>query len=1123
MKKKGMNAFLHSGGVQKLLLTMKLTFMMMMFGLLQVSATVYSQATKFSFKAENKRVIEVLKEIEENSNFRFFYQNEQVDVERRVTVKANNSTVEEILDDVFKGQGIGYKVMEDFLILLSPEKQSLELFGNRATGNLQQKLVTGKVTDMAGMALPGVTVVVKGTTQGTVTNADGEYTLTNLPANVTLQFSFVGMKTQEIIVGSQTNINVTLEEEAIGIEEVVAIGYGTMKRQAVTGAVAKANLDPYKNVPVNNIMESLKGSVPGLSVDGISKAGQVAGINIRGQNSTAASNSPLIVLDGTIFSGSLGDIPTEDIENLTVLKDASAAAVYGSRSANGVILIETKKGSGINGKPKFEVKMSYGISDELKQLQVYDAEGYLQRLLDSRIANGLEADPAKIPIYLQPEEQKNYEATPDHKPTLENPYDLINQLGNTYNTTISVSNKTEKSSYYISTSLIKQRGVIINDEYKHISGRVNIDNDLTDWFSLGIKSYYSLRDYSGSSPDVGSERNTTFFSPWASVYNEDGSYKQFPQTTTSFNSPFWYIASEDIELYNNLNGIITGVVRIPWIKGLTYNVTYSNSLYWKENNTFFDENTVDGKGKNGIGKRIYNRTYNMLLDNMIKYNNTFSDKHNVDMTLLYSREHSAWESLTGYAEGFDNTVLRSYKLENGKTQTVDTGGGETYGIGLMARGTYTYNFKYSITGTVRRDGYSAFSKNKKWGVFPSVGVNWNISREGFMQNLKNLNNLTVRASYGTNGNQSISAYSTLAKMGTDKYIFYGDPSYTVTQYISTLANDDLGWESTTGLNFGTDFTFFKGRLSGAVDIYKTKTNDLMFSLALPTTSGKSSITSNIGEIQNKGIEINLHSVNIQKENFRWSSDFAFSLNRNKVVTIFGDDNNGDGKEDDLISSGYFIGKSLGTIYDYKVIGMWQQEEKDNGTIMQGLRPGDYKLEDVSNDGAITSEKDRQFLGNKKENFRWSWTNIIDYKDFSFMMYFYSIWGGNGWYLSDSNTPYFDGYGGRGDINHPVYDYWTPANTDAMFPRLDYNSNAAYKGRKYIDRSFIKLQKVSLTYNLTRYVKEHGINGLSLSCSVDNLFTYAPHWVGLDPETNSGLTASSIPSIRTYLLTLSVNF
>jgi TonB-linked SusC/RagA family outer membrane protein len=466
--------------------------------------------------------------------------------------------------------------------------------------------------------------------------------------------------------------------------------------------------------------------------------------------------------------------------------------------------------------------------------------------------------------------------------------------------------------------------------------------------------------------------------------------------------------------------------------------------------------------------------------------------------------------------------LGTYRLEDGKTQSVETGGSASESVGLMARGTYTYNNRYSITGTIRRDGYSAFSKNKKYGTFPSVGVNWNISNEGFMTDISFLDNLAVRATYGSNGNQSISQYQTLAKIATDKYLYAGSSNYAVTQYISSLATDDLGWESTTGLNLGIDFGFLKGRIGGSIDMYQTHTNDLLFSLTLPKASGMSSITSNVGEIQNRGIEISLNTLNIDREDFKWSSNFAFSLNRNKVVSILGDDNDGDGKEDDLISSGYFIGEPLSVIYDYKVLGMYQQANVDNGDIMQGWRPGEYILEDVDGSGTITSDKDRQILGNQKENFRWSFTNTFRYKGFSLMVYLYSIWGGNGWYLSNSNYPN-NGYAARGDLNHPVYDYWTPRNTGAFYQRPDYGRTGAVAGHKLIDRSFIKLQKISLTYDIGQWIKPWGINDLIVGVNADNLFTFAPQWIGLDPETNQGIVDVAIPSIRTYNFSISINF
>ena len=1056
---------------------------------------------------------------EDQTEFYFLFNEKLINTNCEVSINVKNKKIDEILNEILKGTDVVYTI-SDRKIILAPSYLS--------ESELQQKSISGTITDQAGMPLPGVTVLVKGTMNGTVTNADGEYSITDISVGETLQFSFVGMKTQEVVIASQQTIDIVMEPDAIGIEEVVAIGYGTMTRQAVTGAVAVAELEKYREVPVNNILETVKGTIPGLSVGATNTAGAVAGLQVRGQNSTGAGNAPLIVVDGAIYHGSLGDIASDDIENFTVLKDASAAAVYGARSANGVILIETKKGKGINGKAKFDVKASYGITRELEPLEVYDAEGYIQRVLDIRRDRGIEADPSKVDTYLEFIEKENYLATPDHKPTLTDPYGLIRQNGYNRKANISVSNSTEKSNYYISTSLIDQKGVVLNDKYKNLSTRVNISSDLTDWFNLGINSMYSIRDYSGSSPSI---YRSTHFSPYATVYNEpgdpEGTYKLFPQSTGSFNSPFWDIATSDLDLQNNLNGVVTGIIKLPWIKGLSYNVTLSNSLRWSERDYFNDQYTLNGKYTNGQGSRAYSRTYNQLLDNIVKYKTVIAEKHKLDLTLLYSREKSEWKSMSSYAEDFDNTTLLDYSLSDGKIQKVGSAGGESASIGEMARATYTYFDKYTLTGTLRRDGFSAFSKNRKWGIFSSVGLNWVISNENFIENSAIIDYLALRASYGSNGNQSISPYSTLAKVETGKTIFYGDPSYTITQYIATFANNDLGWEKTTGLNMGLDFKFLGDRISGSLDVYKTNTTDQLFSLSLPKISGKSSILSNIGEIQNKGFELELHSANLQREDFEWSSDFSFSLNRNKVVTIYGEDNDGDGIEDDLVSSGYFIGRSLGTIYHYKINGMWQQEDVDNGTIMDGMRPGDYKLEDVPDengevDGKITSDKDRQFLGVSAPNFRWSLTNNLRYKDLTFMVYLYSIWGGDGYYMG-ANTPYFDGYAQNEAINHPVYDYWTPENTGAEFPRPNYKSNTPYQATRYFDRSFIKLQKIALSYNLTKLVKPIGINGMNATLSADNLFTYAPHWIGLDPETGQGLTDTSRPSMRTYLLSFSFNF
>ena len=1070
----------------------------------------HSQNARVTINQRNVRLVTVLDEIEKQTDYLFLYEGNQINMSEKVSVNVKNMPVNQLLNKLFSDSQVHYAMEGTHIVLLSKNYETPSDMVPQ-----QQITVTGTVTDKGG-PLPGANVLVKGTTIGASTGVDGRYSITVPSENAVLQFTYIGYNLQEVIVGTQKTIDINLIEDTRLIEEVVIVGYGSIKREAVTGAVARANLDVYKDVPSNNILDRIKGSVAGLNISGTNRSGAIGDLLIRGQNSPTAGNAPLIVVDGVIFAGSLADVSTYDIENLTVLKDASAAAVYGSRSANGVILIETKRGQGINGKPVFNLDLNYGFSNQMEPLKVYDADGYLKRLLEIREMNGLEADPSRIEVYLGPIEREQYLATPDHKPTIQDPYSLLRQAGYNRNINFSVANRMEKTRYYIATSVIDQRGVEVNDQFKQLAVRINIDSDITHWLNIGIKSFYSYRDISGTPPPDAKSQ----MSPWANLYNPDGTYTRLIQSLTAIINPYWLMATDDVKQRNTLNGIVTATVKAPWVKGLTYTTTLSNTLRWENDNQFWNKYTTTGESRNGYGYR-YARNYNNLLwDNLVKFNRTFLDKHAVDVTMLFSQEKYSYERVYATAQDFDDMSLGTYRLQAGKTQTVETGGEESAAVGLMARANYTYNNKYSITGTIRRDGYSAFSKNKKYGTFPSIGVNWNISRESFMENISYLDNLSVRATYGSNGNQSIGLYQTLARISNDRYML--DNTSVITQYISSLANDDLGWETTTGLNVGVDFGWLNERINGSVDIYRTSTYDLLYSLSLPRITGMGSITSNVGEIQNRGIEISLNTLNMDRADFKWYSNFAFSLNRNKVVSITGE-KDADGKEADLISSGYFMGKSLGVIYNYNVIGMYQQKDADNGTIMTGYLPGDYIYEDIDGDGQITSDKDRKILGNTKENFRWSWTNSFHYKGLSLMLYLYSIWGGNGWYLSTANTPNLDINVGFTEINHPVYDYWTTTHTDAFFPRPAGTRTPPVNAYKPIDRSFIKLQKISLTYDVGQWIKSLNFNNLTVGVSADNLFTFAPHWMGLDPETNQGLTWDAVPSIRTYNCSISVNF
>ncbi|WP_422351089.1 SusC/RagA family TonB-linked outer membrane protein [Flagellimonas sp.] len=1083
----------------------------------------FAQETIYLEKNQELTPGQVFDILKKKTDYNFVYPRKLFLNSPRIKVEEGEIKISDLLDKVLSPNGLNFKITNGHTVLLVKDTDP----SNNENNIPQGFQVAGTVSDESGVPLPGANIVEKGEQNGVQTDFDGKFILTVQDQNAVLVVSYIGFETQEIPVQGNNSITVSLKESSSQLDEVVVVGYGTISKQAVTGAVAEADLETYNRVPVNNIIETVKGTLPGLNVEGINSAGAVADITIRGQNSISASNSPLIVVDGIIYNGSLGDIRPDDIENLTVLKDASAAAVYGARSANGVILIETKKGGGINGKPRFNLKLVNSISNQLEPNPVY-TDGWFQNILDIREAQGLDADPNLIRSYLTEEEQKNYDATPDHQFSIPDPNDIGIRDGFMRTVDFSVSNSTEKSNYFISLGLTDQEGVVLNDDFRQYTARINHSSNLTDWLNLSVLASASLRDFSGSEPSLSS---VTRLSPYASLYDENGNLLRFSQTTTSTSNPLYAIASEHSRLSNSLNGAIKLRFDVPWVEGLTYTTTYSNNFRWNKNRTFYGEFTSRGDDNDGFGDRSYSDNYYRLFDNLITFKRLFAQKHAFDLTLLYSVEQTDWEDEELIASGFDNYALGSYGLANGTNQAVETGGGESAAIGQMARLNYSYDNRYSFTGTVRRDGYSAFSENNKWGVFSSLGANWNITNENFMADSKLFNTLSLSASYGSVGNRSIDPYATLARISTGKVIFGDSNDYAVTQGISSLANNSLGWEKTTGLNLGLDFGILNNRISGRLDYYNTTTTDLIFELPVPRATGAeqerlpndlgelATVLDNIGEIKNHGFELSLNTQNIVTPNFNWTSNIAFSLNRNKIETLLGDDNDGDGKEDDLPQSSLFIGESLGTIYDTRVIGMWQENDTD---IMDGLRPGDYMIEDLDGDGQITSDVDRQIIGNTNPNFRWSFTNTFNYKNFSLLLYAYSVWGGNNWYLSGENDPHLDFGTNRTDINHPIYDYWTPTNTNAEFPRPDY-SNAAYRSKRYYDRSFIKLQKVALSYDLSSVVNRMGIEGFVLTLSADNLFVYAPHWDGLDPETEQGLTNDARPSIRNFQLSLSLNF
>ena len=974
--------------------------------------------------------------------------------------------------------------------------------------NAQSQAVSGMVRSATdSKPLAGVTVQVKGASNSTATNEKGHYVLRNISSSDSLLFSSIGFANETVSVNNRTEINIILKAEASALEEVV-VGYGTQKKRDLTGSVVRVSMDDKSLLPNTNLFQALSGSAAGVNVQGAGGAGSEPNLSIRGQTSLSASDQPLIVLDGIIYNGSISDINVNDVESIDILKDASAAAVYGSRSANGVMLITTKKGK--TNKPVVSFNMYNGVQDMTNNpMKVMNAEQYAIRLTDYYYQQDLytwyktrPASDAGKPVrpdvtdrsivasYLRTQEERdNYMAGKS--------IDWVKEVlrkGPIQNYNLSLSGKSDRSSYFVSGSYTNENGILLNDKFKRLTLRTNLESKVTDWFTLGVNSSYSYRDYSGLAANLADARAA---SPLAN--NKIGSANYDMYLTGEIYMPYplnnLYVDNSDIR--NSLFLVGSAKITVPWIKGLNYEFNYSNTYSNRNNNTFYPVTTPLGSGNKGQAIKSPSAERNWIINNIVTYTKAFGD-HRINATFLYSRENSRTDSSTLTAQGFDNPVLGYNSMELGTVATVASSALESNGLSSMARLSYSFKNRYMLTGTVRKDGFSGFGPNKKFATFPSVSLGWVASDESFLRD-KDVY-LKLRASYGKNGNQGIGSYSSFSRMGTTAYV-YGS-STAIAIYPGTLGNVDLGWETTSSFNFGADFGFLNRRISGSVDIYKSRTTDVLVNRAIPTTSGYASVWSNIGGIDNKGFELNLSTVNL-KGPVQWTTDFVFSLNRDKITKLYGGENDKD------IGNSWFVGQPINAIYDYKMAGgVWTENDLYKGTILDKWYPGQFKYVDLNNDGVIEPNLDRTIIGYETPNYRFSINNTVSYKNFTFSFLINSIQGGNGYYLGNnaSNINAASPPGGRESAGiirtnlTAVRPYWTPDNGVNNASGI-YYAPEVWSG-VYESRSFVRLQDISLTYRFgSALLKTLRLQNCQFYLSGKNLYTWTK-WSGWDPETGT---------------------
>ncbi|NEW83969.1 MAG: TonB-dependent receptor [Mariniphaga sp.] len=1162
---------------------MKLTFIVLMGCLMQVSATVYSQTTKFSFNVHSKQVVDLLKEIEGKSDFRFFYQREQVDVTRKVDLKVTDGSVEAILDEVFKNQDVSYKVMPDNLIIITPVK--IETI---APGSQQQKSVKGKVIDQTGASVPGASVIVKGTTTGVITDTYGVYNLSNIPENATLQFSFVGMKMQEIAVGGKTTINVTLDDETIGIEEVVAVGYGVQKKRDISTAISSVSAESLKDQPVSNFAQAITGKMAGVRISNSNAApGGGTNIVIRGVSSINASNSPLIVIDGFPMKDGfnknenpLNSINPADIESIEVLKDASSSAIYGTQAANGVILITTKKGK--TGKPSISVNVSTGMQQMINKIDVLNREDFLKYMDDSRANAYIIEDPnfgtnnpnaplwqwtdpdaLRISNWAKYSQHASAMAQPGSKharwitvsdATKAMPYDtnwqdVITRIGKVNDIQLSASGGTENVSYMISGGYFDQEGIVPTSGYNRFSFRANVDLKINDFVKVGLLLAPSIENLSVLSNTEGGGNSNPFYNsiampPIFNPLNDKGEPQYWGAVLddpwdwnfSSFVNPLHQFKKQDER--RTAKSLSTLYTEINILKDLKFRSEFHTEFrYWERN--FFLPNSVPtasqtfsrSQGVNETSTRLYWNSQNFLT-----YQKKFG-KHSITAMAGYSVEESTYRS--NYINKYDyptdliSTLNQATTILNAQNDARSNRSGETM-IGSFGRAMYNYAGKYYFTGSVRRDGSSRFGQDNKWGTFPSVSLAWRVSDETFFAPFKKyVSDMKIRGGWGVIGNAGIANYMALSTLNSTSYVLGQNSTVSAGYVDGKVANSKLGWETTTDYSVGADLQLLDSRVTFTMDYFYRKTTDMLFNMPLPTITGFGSYMANIGSMRNRGFEYSVNSRNLTGP-FKWTTDLNLSYYRNRVLDI------GKDKRPLIIDNCYTTeGKPLAGLYGMVNLGAYNNWEDvktspifnaSNPLWKNRSNPGMPKIADVNGDG-ILDASDNSIIGSSIPDFVWGMTNSFEYKGFDLSVQVNGVQGG------DINMLEYTGVFGRGagtmnTTTEYYQNYWRPDRTDAKYPAptrknyegTDLSGTLIYKG------TYVNIQNISFGYTLPKQLaKRASFSNIRIYTTIQNAL-FITKFPGFNPETNykgdqttsQGIDRGAYPLARTISFGINIS-
>ncbi|GEO04355.1 SusC/RagA family TonB-linked outer membrane protein [Adhaeribacter aerolatus] len=962
--------------------------------------------------------------------------------------------------------------------------------------------VNGKVTDESGTGLPGVSVLVKGTTLGTTTNSDGTFTLSVPQRNSILIFSFIGFSSQEVPVNGQANLSIQMAPDAKALDEVVVVGYGVVKKSDLTGSLSQVKTQEIRSFPTNNVLQAISGRASGVQVLQTTGApGAGLNVRIRGTNSIQGGNEPLYVIDGFPFSGNPTNLNNADIESIEVLKDASATAIYGSRGANGVVLITTKQGKA--GQTRVEYETTYSMQTLRKKLELMNGQEYA-------MLNNLQAANDKIALYFTQEQINNFGEGTDWQ-------DVVFQKAPMASSSLSVNGGNEKTQFSVTGSYLGQEGIIKGSDYNRYALSTKINHKISDKFQINFSNNASRLATERKDSEGGSRGNSMIgaaisAAPISTPYREDGSYsilsQDYPFVAVDIRNPLNYINEQFNTIKANVLLTNASLLFNP-IPELT--VKISGGIENRDDRT---DNYTTRKFLNSEGRASVSTSQftSLLSENTISYLKTLNEDHQISAVAGFTYQDFLTTSLSGSGTGFLSDAFETYNLEAAATPGIaNSGYAKSVLLSYLGRLNYSFNNKYLLTVSFRTDGSSRYSDGKKWGSFPSAALAWRASEEEFLKSSNIFSDLKVRASWGLTGSQAISPYTTLNQLSSGNTVF-GNSLYT-TFAPSTVLPGNLKWETTEQINFGFDLGILENRLYLTTDYYIKNTRDLLNTVRLPNSLSFTTTIRNVGEVQNKGLELGLEAKAIQGK-FNWDLFGNISFNRNKVVSL------NDGK--DILGTSInvlVLSDNLTILREGRPIGQFWGYQEDGYTDK-----GQIKFKDLNNDGAISAD-DKTYIGNPNPKFIYGLNSNMSFNNFELTAFFQGSYGND--IFNVSAIPSTLDYGQGLNMPREVFqNHWTPENPNAKYPIISRTTSARASDRWIEDGSYLRLRNIQLAYNLPIEKFSLGwIKNAQVSVSGQNLVTWTKYswW---DPEINSrgaGIDYYSYPISKVVTAGIRIGF